>query len=108
MTILAEQSTGCGLKIESAGQVYVLGRKAESLALENIPEIAPVSANSEWPPVLREISVGDEHLLAVVAKATRHAVGTESGLVIVFDSTMHELWRAKVEGMILSLEISGE
>ena len=108
VTILAEQSTGCGLKIESAGQVYVLGRKAESLALENIPEIAPVSANSEWPPVLREISVGDEHLLAVVAKATRHAVGTESGLVIVFDSTMHELWRAKVEGMILSLEISGE
>ena len=28
--------------------------------------------------------------------------------MIVFDSTMHELWRAKVEGMILSLEISGE
>lgn len=108
VTILAEQSTGCGVRIESAGEIDVLGRKGESLALENLPEIAPVSVPSEWAPVLRETSVDDEHPLAVVGHASRHAVGTESGLVIVFDAAMHELWRAQVEGMILSLEISGD
>jgi len=93
------------------GQQVSLGSRR--LCLGAAGEVSPPSQVSALPlaPVVpagvlpwQEARIAGQAVTAVAGRAGEYAVGTAEGTVVAFDAAGGEVWRASVQGPVLSLE----